>query len=130
MFPKPVAQGMTLCDYALIEQGTKKITLVGQFTHMRHSPFPGIASPFCVYSALIGGQGSCTITLEAVLLRTLKRVYVLEQPGTFSDRLTDLHVVFRVRQCPLPEAGAYQFQILVDGEWVAQRRILVLPPER
>jgi hypothetical protein len=31
MIPTPVALGLTLCDYVIVEEGTKKESLIGTF---------------------------------------------------------------------------------------------------
>jgi hypothetical protein len=57
MASRPVAIGMTLCDYVIVEEKTKKVSLIGAFTGMRVSRFPSDPSPFSVYAALTDGLG-------------------------------------------------------------------------
>jgi hypothetical protein len=35
----------------------------------------------------------------------------------------ELRVLFRVTSCIFPSPGAYQLTLLLNGEWLAQRRI-------
>src|SRR5689334_5976929 len=48
MIPTPVALGLTLCDYVLVEQGTKKVSYIRSFRRLRASGFPVVMSPFFV----------------------------------------------------------------------------------
>jgi hypothetical protein len=38
--------------------------------------------------------------------------------------LSEIRLNLRVRHCSFPASGYYQFSLLADGEWLAQRRIL------
>lgn len=59
-------------------------------------------------------------------LRTQDIVKVYEQTTLFADRLAEVGVLFRPIRCVFAEPGWDQAQLLVDGEWVAQRRRHVL----
>ena len=50
MFPQPVALGLTLSDYVIVEKGTEKASIIGQFHRIRLTSFPRMAPPFCMYS--------------------------------------------------------------------------------
>jgi len=126
MVPTPVAVGLTLCDYVLIEDGTKRASLIGGLTRMEAGSFPYLAPPFFVFAALIDGLGDATVDLIATRLDKNDRVYTRRRSVRFSDRLRELHVVFRIDDCHFPAPGYYQFSLLVDGEWVAQRRFHVV----
>ena len=61
MIPTPRAQGLTLCDYVIREEGTAKATLVGTFTGIRTDGFPSTPRPFCVFASLTDGLGEGTM---------------------------------------------------------------------
>lgn len=126
MVPTPVAVGLILCDYVLIEDGTKRASLIGGLTRIEAGNFPYLASPFFVFAALSDGLGDAIVDLIGTRLDTNERVYARRRRVRFSDRLRELHVVFRIEDCRFPAPGYYQFSLLVDGEWVAQRRIHVV----
>ena len=54
-----------------------------------------------------------------------QEVFALQRRLSFRDRLTDVQVVIRLGNCEFPEPGAYLLTLLMDGEWVAQRRFEV-----
>jgi hypothetical protein len=126
MMPQPVALGLTLCDYVIIEKTTEKTSLIGHFHRIRLAAFPGMAPPFSVYATLTGAEGAGRITLEIQNLRTVELLYVYEQVVQFPNRLAQVRVLFRLKQCEFPESGAYQANLLADGQWIAQQRFEVL----
>lgn len=40
MVPQPVVLGLLICDHVIIEEGTRKTTLVGTFESIRAGGFP------------------------------------------------------------------------------------------
>jgi hypothetical protein len=129
MVPAPLALGLTLCDYVLVEEGTKKVTLVGSFTGIRGASFPHVPLPFCVYAPLTGGLGDGVLELTVTNLDTDEEVYSLVRTVNFPDRFTEVRVLFRLRECEFPVPGSYMFTLLVDKEWITHRRIRVYPME-
>ena len=125
MVPRPVALGLTLCDYVIVEEKTKKVSLIGTFTGIRVSDFPSAPQPFSAYAMLTDGLGDASITLTVSRMDTAEEIYRREMTSRFSDKLAELRVHFRVLNCQFPSAGWYQFSLLVDGEWVAQRLVRV-----
>jgi hypothetical protein len=125
MVPTPLSIGLTLCDNLIIEERTRKLTLVGTFPGFRSSEFPCTPDPFYVSASLIGGQGEGELTLTVTQLETDDELFAIHRRISFSDRLAELRVAFRLRNCTFPEPGAYSMTLLMDGEWVAQRRFEV-----
>jgi Family of unknown function (DUF6941) len=128
MVPRPNAIGLTLCDYVIIEERTKKVSLIGGFTSIRVTAFPAVV-PFCVYAALIDGLGEASVELTVTHLDTDTEVYRLVRTMQFLDRLVEARALFRLRECTFPAAGTYLFTLLIDHEWVAQRQIRVSSEE-
>ena len=125
MVPAPMAAGLTLCHYVAVEEGTRNVTLAGSFHQLVGSTFPLRLAPFCVFAPLVGGQGEGTVELVVTRLQTDQELYRVHRRVAFPDRFTEVGALFRLRNCVFPAAGAYFFTLLVDGEWMAQRRILV-----
>jgi hypothetical protein len=57
MVPPPTVVGLTLCDVVIVDEGTRKVSLINTFTGIRLASFPASPQPFCVYTTLAGGQG-------------------------------------------------------------------------
>jgi len=67
MEPRPVVLGLTLCDYFLVEERTKKESLTGTFTGLGVADFPAQVLPFSVFAMLTDGLGSATIIYQFTL---------------------------------------------------------------
>ncbi|MCI0464094.1 MAG: hypothetical protein L0Z62_44745 [Gemmataceae bacterium] len=125
MIPTPTAIGLTLGDSVIVEEGTRKVSLIGTFRRVTISEFPAVLAPFVVYTALTGGAGSGRLELTLTRLETGEELFTYNRPITLPDPLREVRVVCRVLGCEIPAEGAYEFVLLVDGEWIARRRCLV-----
>jgi hypothetical protein len=125
MIPRPIAIGMTLCDYVIIEERTKKASLIGSFSGLSADQFPVLAQPFSVFSVLTDSAGHGTIDLVVSRLDDGEEIHVYRSQLYFPDQLAEVIFHARLRQCWFPTAGEYQFSLFADGEWLAQRRLRV-----
>ena len=125
MIPPPLSIGLTLCHSVIIEEGTRNQTLVGTFYGFSATDFPCTPAPFYVVFSLVGGHGEGELGLTVTRLDNDKEVFAIHRRISFSDRLTAVRVTFRLRNCVFPDAGAYVMTLLIDGEWVTQRRFEV-----
>ena len=125
MVSPPVAVGLTLCDYVLVEERTRKVSLIGSFTGIGVLSFPAVVPPFSVFAVLTDGLGNGTIELGVSRLDTNEQVANYRTPVHFPDKLAEVFFHIRLHQCSFPAPGHYQFTLLADGQWLAQRRIRV-----
>jgi len=113
-----------LC-YVIIEERTKKISTIGSFTGIAAERFPTILPPFSIFAVLTDGIGDARIEIVVARLETAEDLFVYRSSLHFPDKLAEVPFHVRLKQCSLPSPGLYQFTLLVDGEWIAQRRIRV-----
>jgi hypothetical protein len=125
MIPPPIAVGLTLCEQAIVEEGTRRISLINAFTHWKVTTFPSVPRPFCVVSVLTDGVGDGTIRLTITREETAAVIYDVRHSAHFPNRLSEMRALFRVNDCSFPAAGLYYATLSVDGEWVAQKRFQV-----
>jgi hypothetical protein len=85
VIPTPIPVGLVLCDYVLVEQTTRKVSLIGSFWEVGMRRFPEILPPFFVYAALTDGQGTGTLELVVSRLETDEEVFTYRRPITFPD---------------------------------------------
>jgi len=125
MISKPTARGLTLCDYVIVEERTRKISLIGTFNSLRATMFPAFANPFSVWAVLVDREGPAIIKLVVTGLDTDEEIYFQDDPITFPSRLEPFRVHIRLTQFVFPAPGWYEFVLLVDRDSVAQCRVLV-----
>src|SRR5437762_14205083 len=90
MEPRPVVLGLTLCDYVIVEERTKKVSLIGTFTGLGVPDFPAQASPFSVFTVLTDGLGSATIELLVTHMETNAEVRSPWATLVLPDQVTEL----------------------------------------
>ena len=129
MATPPVALGLTLCDYVLIEEGSRRVSLIGSLMRMVADRFPHAPPTFCIHAALTDGRGDVTLDLVATRLDTYETVASRKRQIHFTDRLEELQVIFRIKDWTFPAPGLYEIALLVDNEPIAQRRIRVFSTE-
>jgi hypothetical protein len=125
MVPVPITLGLTLCAQVMIEKGTENVSLIGSFNRLRGKRFPFIPLPFWVFATLTGGQGNATLDLTGTRLETDEEIHSVQRNLHFPHRFAELQVAFRLAHCEFPAPGMYSFNLLVDGEWIANRRLQI-----
>jgi hypothetical protein len=123
MVPAPTAIGLILCEKIIVEEGTRRLTLVNSFTKRVVPAFPSPPQSFLVFAALIGGIGDATMKVKIERLDSLEEVYSRSRVVHFQGRLTELQTTLQVDNCRFPVFGKYQITLLVDGDWVAHRQL-------
>jgi hypothetical protein len=119
----PVASGMTLCDYLIIESKTGKASLIGSFAEITAPVFPQVPAPFSVVATLTGGLGDVTIDVAVSRLETGDEIATYQNIVHFPHKLKDVLYHLRLKQLMFPAPGHYQFTMTGNGEWIAQKRV-------
>jgi hypothetical protein len=123
----PVVISLTLCDYVIVEERTKKVSLIGTFTGLRVADFPATPPAFSVFAILTDAVGDVTINLSMTHLATNSEIPLHRARLRFPDKLAEMRYHVRLRDCTFPLPGLYQFTVLANREWVADRRLRVYP---
>ena len=130
MVPPPIVLGLTVCEKAIVEEGTRNVTLVSTFTKLLVDEFPTSPQKFSVYVVLTEGHGNGIINVVISSLETNREVHQTRGPIHFPDQLMEMRLLFNVTNCVFPAPGAYQLMLVLDGECLALRRIHVLAREK
>jgi hypothetical protein len=97
---------------------------------MAVNSFPETARPLCAFTALTDGTGEADVELRVVLLEDpLEPVHRVRGRLRFPDRVATVNCLMRLSRCRLPKAGVYLVTLFIDGEWLAQRSLLVTARE-
>ncbi len=126
MTPKPVAIALTICDLVIVDERTKNISTINQFSRLKITSTPSPPRAFAVFALLKDGLGNGTIEIAVTRQETDSMVYDLRRPIHFPDRLKEVRSLFRLHDCSFPAPGKYIFTLLVDGEWIAHQELEVV----
>jgi hypothetical protein len=129
MNPFPSVLGLTLCEKAIVEEHTRNITLVSTFSRFVLDEFPSPPQRFVLYIVLTGGLGRGIIDLVIRHVETDEENYTNRLQVDFPDRVGEVRVLFRINRCSFPRPGEYQLTFMLDGEWLAHRRLQVAERE-
>jgi hypothetical protein len=129
MIPQPTALGLILCDYVIVEEGTRKISTIGHFDKWKATQFPSVPRPFCVFTRLTDAHGTGIVDLVISRLETEEEIHSLRVEGHFPHRLAVVPLLFRINDCSFPTAGSYVVTLSVDGVEVAEHRLPVYAAE-
>src|SRR5690348_6205742 len=107
---------MSVCDQVIVDERTKKPSLIGIFTGLEVESFPSDPQRFSVAAFLIGGAGDGKIELRVQQIVSGDVIYTQGGSIQFRDRTDIVNVFFRVRMIRFPSPGFYVFQLFVDEQ--------------
>src|SRR5437773_10358679 len=102
MTPTPVSLGLNLCDYLIVEEHTRKPSLIGCFTALTVSSFPSSPCQFGVYAELTDSDGSGIAELMISRLDTGEEIYRQAKTVSFPDRFFVVRYGTKVVRCVFP----------------------------
>ncbi len=127
MQPKPILKAMLICDQTIVEEGTRKRTLVGLFDRVRAAVFPTTHPSMSIYVQFREVEGRFTFALELYDLtedRVLHRAEIAD--FAVKERSRDCELVFNLLSVRFEHAGDYEFRIYVDDFVFGQKSFKVL----
>jgi hypothetical protein len=123
---QPTVVGLKLCQHAIVQEGTRNVTLVNCFRNLSFAEFPAQVRAFTICAVLTDGQGEGTLTLNIVSLEDMEDVWTNSWRANFDDPLRELWFLMPVTDCPYPQAGRYQVELTIDGDPTARTLLRVL----
>lgn len=124
----PIAQTMTLCDYVIVEERTKKLSMIGTFWSMAvDDGFPCRPPPFSAVCLLTGGLGRHLITLKVLREEGIELDEIFSKTGQieFRDRFQPVYYTMRFAQLEFPEPATYHFELFVGDMEVSRATLRV-----
>ena len=126
--PYPLA--MVVCDFIWTDPYTRKQTIIGTFSTIGGPSFPLVHPILSVYVALTDGRGKMQIQLELVDVDEQRDpIFEDECEIEFTDPRMIHEMGFTVEGVQFPEPGEYRLKLSANGEFVIERRILVMGPQ-
>jgi hypothetical protein len=90
MAVRPVAVGLVLCDQVIVEERTRKASLVGTFGAIRVPSFPALVNPFSAFAVLADGSGDVTMSLVVSRLDTGENIFSYRSQLRFAGPLAEV----------------------------------------
>ena len=119
--PTPFALALLLCGEVIVDERTKKKTLVGVFDQVLAAQFPADHRPLTIFARLKDAEGSYRFRVDYVQLSTDR---VLAQgdlgPVSIPTRLSTTDIILTPPLVRIPEAGAYEFRIWANDRYVGR----------
>ncbi|MBI2115772.1 MAG: hypothetical protein HYT85_11895 [candidate division NC10 bacterium] len=122
--PHPALNAMLICDLAIREEGSGKVSLIGIFENISASQFP-IQQGLCVYAKLVDAEGEYQFRLELVRLEDLQILGQGEFRVAFADRMTPAEIIFNLG-VGFDRPGRYEFRLHANNKWVASKSLSVV----
>jgi len=121
--PPPRCKAILLCDQAIVEAVTGKVSLIGIFDRFAVRRFPGHIRQFTAFLQLTDGIGQYRITVEVHDLREdkiLARAAIVNM--TFADRSGKANLMIPVPPLLLKHPGGYDFVVLADDQEIDRQQ--------
>lgn len=121
--PPPKCKAILLCDQAIADAFTGKLSIIGIFQGFNVPGFPAATVPFVAFLQLIDGEGEYGLTMEVHDLQ--QDVIIGRSQGAtirFPDRHVKVNQIIHVPPLPLAHAGRYDFVVLADGQEIDRQQ--------
>ena len=131
MQPKPILKAILLCDNTLIEEGTRKRSLIGLFDSINAGKFPATHAAMSVYVQFREIEGTFDFSLELFDLtegKVLNKAVI--QKYRVPNRSQDCELVFNLMSVSFERPGEYEFRIYIDDLVFGQKSFKVTNSKR
>ena len=130
---KPVAKSVYVCDDAVGDPQTGKVSLINLWDAVRVPAgrgFPYCLSKICLFAWWRDGFGKVRTRIDIVLASTGNLVRrTSDCIIDFETWTASVFARYKLENCVFPEAGFYYIELFCNDEFVDDQIIRVLPPE-
>jgi hypothetical protein len=125
--PIPRCKAVLLCDRAIVEAGTGKISAIGIFNSFTLAEFPGITLPFSVLLVLVDGINRYRVRIAVHDLARDVIVGEADAPDIiFPQRLQPMCLVIPIAGIEVGHPGAYDLIVFADGAEIDRHQFQVV----
>ncbi len=122
---KPQARSLIVCDYLVVEEGSRNVSLVNCFCRKNFEQFPSRPIDLAVYCPLSNGFGQFPMTLRIERLSTLQLIYEHRSTPMFLDRLAEVRYYVKIKGLRFPAPGSYGASLRIEHDVLAETRFEV-----
>ena len=124
---KPILKAMLLCDQTLLEEGTRKRSLIGIFDRVKAVQLPTVHPAMSVYVQFREIEGSFDFTLELYDLSEGKTLHEATVKNfKVQERSRECELVFNLLSVRFEHEGEYEFRIYVNEAIFGQKSFHVI----
>lgn len=121
----PIVQTLLLCDHAIMEHGTRKISLIGLFENIYTKQFPLSINSY-LYMWLSNGHGLSDIRARVMDLGLGQYISDDTFKVNFKDPMSGLGIAHPVR-LTFNHYGTYELVLLCENEMLKTFKLTVVP---
>jgi hypothetical protein len=122
---KPELKAILLCDQVVADHTTKKLTIVGLFTHVKMPSFPDSHGPVCIFIRLANGDGSCELRLRLTHVPTGNQLGEAVVPALLTNHRQVADFAITLPMVTIDAPGEHEFRVEVDHEFVGSTTFTV-----
>lgn len=125
--PHPALLAMLVCDQAIREVGTNRVTLVSIFNNIAASRFPfAYRAPLAVYARLTDAAGAYRFRLELVRQEDEHAIGQADVETTIPDRMGTHELTFQIRAIDFERPGRYEWRLFANGRYLGSMVMVVV----
>lgn len=116
---KPMLIAALVCDVAVKDPTSGKISLIGIFDRVHVKEFPS-KRPVSLYAKLTEAEGQYEFQARYVYSNTGEKLAEAKGKFTAKEKLATVELNLQFPPLPIPGEGRYDFQIWVNGAFLGQ----------
>ena len=117
--PVPTVLAMLVCDQIIVDEASKKKSLIGIFDNVNALSFP-TAVNCAIYAKLADAEGDYRFKLAFVNLKDESTLTQLEVPAKVRSRLAAADLVAHFVGVVFPEPGKYEVQLWANDIYLSR----------
>jgi hypothetical protein len=121
---------MVICDQAIREEGTGKISLIGIFENIHAGFFPIRHPSMAVYVQISDAQGEYDLRLELVRLDDMMTIGRGQGRASIGNRLQPSDILFNLLLLEFQRPGVYEFRLFANSRHLASKSFRVIKFEQ
>ena len=124
--PHPVINAVLICDLAIREEGTGKVSLIGIFEEIRAPRLPVQHPRLCLYAKLSDAEGTYRLRLDIVRLEDMRAIGQGVLEATVMDRNKAGEIVFQLLGLVFEAPGRYDFRLYANDRYLGNKTLSVV----
>jgi len=123
----PILKAMLLCDQTIVEEGSRKRSLIGLFDRVKSAQFPTVHGSMSIYVQFREIEGTFDFTLELFDLAEDKTLHkAMVKDFNVQEKSRDCELVFNLLSVRFVHPGDYEFRIYVNDQIFGQKSFQVI----